>query len=145
MYILYILSTQNQIQFQRKCVTKTSTLNVCTLEQKFPLSKKKSTRSNGWIFLQDSLWWKAEIKWPLEPWSADPEQVMQESIHIRTAAKKADFPVVVMENLKLLCEQYSLRDTSYWMQQSLKSFSALKLKSFTILWESFRLPCWLRG
>ena len=47
---------------------------------------------------------KAEIKWPLEPWSADPEQVMQESIHIRTEAKKTDFPVVVMENLKLLCE-----------------------------------------
>ena len=39
--MLYILSTQNQIQFQHKCVTKTSTLNVCTLEQKFPLSKKK--------------------------------------------------------------------------------------------------------
>ena len=47
---------------------------------------------------------KAEIKWPLEPWSADLEQVMQESIHIRTAAKKTDFPVVVMKNLKLLCE-----------------------------------------
>ena len=41
--MLYIWSTQNQIQFQRKCVTKTSTLNVCILEQKFPLSKKKSS------------------------------------------------------------------------------------------------------
>ena len=47
---------------------------------------------------------KAESKWPVEPRIADPEQVMQESIHIRTAAKKTDFPVVVMENLKLLCE-----------------------------------------
>ena len=104
MYMLYTLSTQNQIQFQRKCVTKTSTLNVCTLEQKFPLPNKKGAWSAGRIFLQDSLWWKAKIKWPLEPWSADPEQVMQESIHIRTAAKKTDFPVVVMKNLKLLCE-----------------------------------------
>ena len=41
--MLYIWSTQNQIQFQHKCVTKTSTLNVCILEQKFPLSKKKSS------------------------------------------------------------------------------------------------------
>lgn len=35
---------------------------------------------------------KAGIKCPLEPWSADPKQVMQESI-VRTAAKKTDFPV----------------------------------------------------
>ena len=33
---------------------------------------------------------KAEIKWPLEPWSADPEQVTQEGINIRTAVKKID-------------------------------------------------------
>lgn len=30
---------------------------------------------------------RAEIKWP-----ADPEQVMQKSINIRTAATKTDFP-----------------------------------------------------
>lgn len=50
---------------------------------------------------------KAEIKFLL-----DPEQVLQESINIRTVAKKSS-QWLEMENL--LYEQYNLRDTFYGM------------------------------
>ena len=58
---------------------------------------------------------KGEIKLPLEPGSADPEQVLQESINVRTAAKKADIRVAGRGKPKQLCEQHNLRDTFYWM------------------------------
>lgn len=71
---------------------------------------------------------KGEIKLPLEPWSADPENIMRESINIRTAAKKTDVPGAGRGKPKQLCEQYNLRDTFYWMKKSLKTFSAFKLR-----------------
>lgn len=46
---------------------------------------------------------KVGIKCPLEPWSADPKQVMQESI-VRTAAKKTDFQWLQKENLHSVLE-----------------------------------------
>lgn len=47
----------------------------------------------------------AEIKLLLEPWSADPEQVMRESINITTAATKTDLWVAGRGKSKRLCER----------------------------------------